>query len=139
MPNSDSTTATAPLSYRQIVISVLFGIALWYLAAVILATVGPLGALDGSARAITFVLIFPGTVPFVYLLRWAAKLAGDQLLMGTAIGTMAAAFFDGIALSWVPSLYGEGLAQTAGSGATILWGIGVVLLLALIVGRRGVK
>ncbi|WP_374138523.1 MULTISPECIES: hypothetical protein [unclassified Sphingomonas] len=139
MSNSVSSTHIAPLSHRQIAISTLLGIALWFLAAIILRAVGPMGALDGTARAITFALIFPGTVPFVYLLRWAAQLVGDQLLMGIAIGTMAAAFCDGIALSWLPSLYGEGVAQLAGSGATILWGIGVVLLLALIIGRRGAK
>lgn len=126
-----------PLSSRQIAISVLLGIALWFVAAMILRVVGPMGALDGMARAVTFALVVPGTVPFVYLFRSVAGLVGDQLLMGIALGTMAAAFCDGLALTWVPQLYGEGLAQLAGSGATILWGVGVVLLLTLIVGRRG--
>jgi len=135
MSDPVSIARLEPLSRRQLVISAISGIVLWFVAAMILRVVGPMGALDESRRAITFALIIPGTVPFVYLFRWAAKLVGDQLLMGIAIGTMAAAFCDGIALSWAPALYGEGLAQIAGSGATILWGVGVVLLLALIIGR----
>lgn len=136
MPSPSTTAASAPLSPRQIVISLMLGIALWFVAAMILRIVGPMGALDGSARAVTFALIVPGTVPFVYLFRAAARLKGDQLFTGIALGTMAAAFCDGIALSWATALYG-GIAQVAGSGATILWGVGVVMLLAWLVGRRG--
>ena len=137
MSVSPSAHAVAPLSSRQLLVSVVLGVILWFVAAMILRVVGPMGALDGSARAITFALIFPGTVPFVYLFRAMAGLVGEQLFMGIGIGVMAATFCDGIALSWTPALYGDGLAQIAGSGATILWGVGVVLLLAFFIGRRG--
>ncbi|OYY90293.1 MAG: hypothetical protein B7Y45_08345 [Sphingomonas sp. 28-66-16] len=137
MAYSSVPTGVAPLSRRQLLISCLLGFAFWFVAAMILRLVGPMGGLEGSARAITFALVVPGTIPVVYLFRAAAGLVGDQLLMGVAVGTMVAAFCDGIALSWVPQLYGNGLAQLAGSGATILWGAGVVLLLALLIGRRG--
>lgn len=126
----------APLTGRQIAISILLGIILWFVAAMILRIVGPMGALDGWARAVTFALVVPGTVPFVYVFRRVAGLVGEQLLIGIAIGTMAAAFADGVALSWLPALYGEGADQLAGSGATILWGVGVVLMLAHVIGRR---
>lgn len=131
-----SVASSVPsLTNRQLVVSALVGAILWLLAALILRVIGPMGALDGEARVLAFVVVVPGTMPFVYLLRAVAQLRGDQLLAGTAIATMAATLLDGVALSWVPWLYGAAPTQLAGAGATILWGVGVGLALAHAIGR----
>lgn len=129
-----AASSASALTNRQLFISALVGAILWLLAALMLRIIGPMGALDGTARIVTFALIVPGTVPFVYLLRAIAGLRGDQLLAGTAIATMAATLLDGVALSWATWIYGNAPSQLAGSGATILWGVGVGLALAHLIG-----
>ena len=112
------------------------GAALWLLAALILRTIGPMGAMEGIARLWLFLAIVPGTVPFVLLFRRVVGLGPGQLTTGFALGTAMAMVLDGLALSWAPGLYGDSLALVAGSGATILWGAGVGIFLAHAIDRR---
>ena len=44
--------------------------------------IAPMGALEGSARAVTYALVIPGTLPFVVLTRMLVKLRGDQTVHG---------------------------------------------------------
>jgi len=46
----------------------------------------------------------------------------QHVALGSAIATATAIMLDGIALAWFPAIYGPGAAQTAASGAVILWG-----------------
>lgn len=131
-----SASTLVLLSRRQFWVSIAIGIILWFLAAMILQVIGPLGALDGGWRAVTFLAVIPGTVPVALLLRRIVQLRGQQLVLAFGAGTMSAALCDGIALSWFPMLYGSGDAQIAASGATILWGVGVGLALAFAFARE---
>lgn len=136
MSTSDKSHSSAALNGQQFAISVIVGIFLWALAALILRVVGPMGALDRTARALSFLVVIPGSIPFVWLLGRLATLRGHALVLGVAAAIMAAAFCDGIALSWARWIYGDTPAQLAGSGATILWGIGVALAIAFAMARR---
>ncbi|OYY72184.1 MAG: hypothetical protein B7Y47_03810 [Sphingomonas sp. 28-63-12] len=107
-----------------------FGALFWFIAAMMLRALGPMGALDGSARAITFALVIPGTYPFALLIRRAAGLVGDQIIVGVGAITLVASFLDGVALSWFPAIYGDSPQQLAASGATILWGVFAGLVIA---------
>jgi hypothetical protein len=51
-------------------------------------------------------------------------------------GTMAAAMCDGIAITWAPWLYGGVGPGLAPAAAWILWGAGVGMLIALVMGHR---
>jgi hypothetical protein len=127
---NEARAMIAPLTSRQIGLCVALGIALWFLAALLLRLVGLAGAFEGWSRALLFVAIVPGSVPVVLMFRAVVGLAGGQLPGAVAIGTAAAAMLDGLALSWWPALYGTRIDLIAGSGATILWGAGVLIFLA---------
>lgn len=115
----------------QILRLIVIGAALWFVAAMILRFVGPMGALAGHGRVLTYALIIPGTIPFLLLSVRLADLARGQIVTGVAVITAAATLLDGIALAWFPGMYGADPAHVAGSGAAILWGVGVGLVLAL--------
>lgn len=130
--NSDrSQTAFIGLSARQITITALVGVVLWFVAANLLRLLAPLDIYTDPNRIWMYLLVVPGTVPFVWLMRRLAGLSRAQIFTGYSVGTMSATLCDGIALAWFPALYGGSSELVAGAGAVILWGAGVGLLLAL--------
>ena len=125
-----SLAANLGLTGRQFWISVLQGVVLWFVAAVLLRLLGPMGIYDGMARIILYAAIIPGTLPFVILFKKVAGLTHQNLAIGFSVGTAAAIVCDGLALAWYPQLYGATVELHAGAGGTILWGGGVGLFLA---------
>jgi hypothetical protein len=119
-----------PLNTRQIGLALALGAVLWFLAALLLRFVGLAGGFDGWARGLLFAAIVPGSIPVVLLFRYLLGLGRGQLPAAVALGTALATLLDGLALSWWPALYGTEVALIAGSGATILWGAGVLIFLA---------
>jgi hypothetical protein len=128
----DAAANRIGLSNQQTVLLIIIGAVLWFLAAIILRLIAPMGALEGSARLITYALVIPGTLPFVFLTRIVAKLRSDQLFTGVAVVTMMALLIDGIVIAWFPAVYGGALPQVTNCAAAILWGAGVGLVLAFI-------
>lgn len=124
------------LTSGQTFFLILIGAALWFLAAVILRIVAPMGALEGTARAFTYALVIPGTLPFVVLTRILVKLRHDQLAIGIAVVTATALLIDGIVVAWFPVVYGGALPQVTNCAAAILWGAGVGLVLSFIMNRE---
>lgn len=120
------------LSATQLAIVAAVGAILWFLAALLIRAVEPIGALEGTGVAIFYAMIVPATVPFIPLIRRLAGLRRDQTVYGVAVATGVAGLLDGTALAFFPALYG---ANTAGAGAAILWGAGVALLLAVVMSR----
>lgn len=88
-----------------------------------------MGWFDGISRILVYIALVPGTVPVVLLAKRAARLDDQHVALGIAVVTAAAIMLDGIALAWFPGLYGSGAAQTAASGAVILWGGAVAIAL----------
>ena len=119
-----------PLDHRQIAVFLVYGVVVWFLAALLLRWLGPLGIYQGGLRLLVYLLIIPGTLPLVWL---SARLAGNapgQLFPGFTLASAMAALCDGMALAWTPTLYGATTALHAGAGAMILWGLGVGIFLA---------
>jgi len=127
--------AAFPLSPSQSFKMLAIGIILWFFGALLLAYLGPLGAYQGSGRILTYLLLIPGTVPFVWLAMKIAQLEGAQVGLGIALATGTATLCDGIALAWFPSLYGETIDLHAGAGSTILWGAGVAIFIGMLFSR----
>ncbi|GAA3732144.1 hypothetical protein GGR91_000256 [Sphingorhabdus rigui] len=127
------------LTYGQTFLLIGLGAALWFCAAIILSVIAPMGALEGSMRAVTYALVIPGTVPFIFLVRKLAKLRPDQLFTGIGIATTTALITDGIVIAYFPSVYGSTLPHITNCAAIILWGAGVGMLLASIFNRGAEK
>lgn len=115
------------LDRRQFGLSIVIGVVLWFVAAMMLRVLGPLGALDEGWRVVTYLLIVPGVVPVVLAICRLVAAKRHQVVLSVAAALLAATLCDGIALSWFPHLYGAGDAQMAASGATLLWGVGIFL------------
>jgi hypothetical protein len=131
----DVTPNRAGLTDHQIVLLVIIGALLWFLAAIILRIIAPMGALEGFARAITYALVIPGTLPFVLLTKRIVKLRADQLFSGVAVATTTALLIDGIVIAWLPAVYAGTLPQIVNCVAAIFWGAGVGLALAFILNK----
>ncbi len=130
------TESNSPLTNRQLAILILYGVLLWFIAAMLVRALVPMGALDGSARALTYALIVPGTVPTLWLMQKIAGLARAQTGVATAAVTAAALLLDGVAVAWFPALYADSAGGVLAGAAVILWGAGVGLVLGIAMGRR---
>ena len=124
------------LTSRQSLLLVIIGAMLWFLAAVILRIVAPMGALEGTAHAVTYALIVPGTLPFVLLTRALVKLRRDQTAIGIAVVTATALLIDGIVVAWFPIVYGGALPQVTNCAAAILWGAGIGMVLSFVLNKE---
>lgn len=78
-------------------------------------------------------MLFALTMPAAWVLIWTLKrataLRTDQLAAGVAVASATALLCDGAALTWTPFLY-------AADSASLLWGVGVCMVLALVTARR---
>ena len=132
---NDTPAAGAALPRRTMAYLVFWGAALWFIAAVLLRVLGPMGVYEGFARVLLYALIIPGTVPFILLIVKLTRVARHQIALACAVMTASAALLDGIALAWFPALYGNEVEHVAAAGATILWGAGAALALGFFLNR----
>jgi hypothetical protein len=126
----------ARLTPTQIVTLAIYGTVLWFAAAMLVRTLGPVGAFDGGWGLLTYVLVIPGTIPFILIARPIARLRHDQTATGIAIVTATALLLDGIAHAWFPAIYGTNPALIVKGAAAIFWGAGVGLVLSLIMNKE---
>jgi hypothetical protein len=125
-------STTAKLTPTQIVTLVIYGAVLWFLAALLVRVLAPMGALSSMGRVLTYVLVVPGTVPAIMLARPIAKLARGQTAMGITVVTAAALLLDGVAFGWFPQIYGPDPAHWLAGAAVVFWGAGVGLVLGIL-------
>jgi hypothetical protein len=126
-----TTSNAQQLTAIQIVILAIYGAVLWFAAAMLVRAIGPMGALDGGWRFLSYALVIPGTVPAIIIARPIAKLRADQTIAGISVVTATALLLDGIAHAWFPAIYGTDPALIVKGAAAIFWGAGVGLVLAL--------
>jgi hypothetical protein len=93
----------------QIAILVVYGFVLWFAAALLVRTIGPMGLLEGSWGILIFLLVIPVTATALLL--------------------------DGVAHAWFPRIYGTDLELIVQGAAAIFWGAGVGLFLAFIMNK----
>ena len=57
----------AQISRSQYAMLAAYGALLWFLAAILVRVLAPMGALEGSARILTYALVIPGTIPAILI------------------------------------------------------------------------
>ncbi len=124
-----------PLSPRQALVCAALGAILWFVAAMLIKVLAPMGVFEGMSRGWLYIAIIPGTVPFIWMIAKLAGLARHQIGVGTAFATMTAVLLDGVALAWFPWLYADHIELIAGAGALILWGAGVGMVIGWALNR----
>jgi hypothetical protein len=123
------------LTSKQIAILALYGAVLWFLAAMLVRVLAPMGALSGIWQVVTYALVVPGTVPAIWIARTIAGLARGQTATGLLVVTGAALLLDGVAFGWFPVIYGADPAHWLPGAAVVFWGAGVGLVLGILMNR----
>ena len=126
------------LSRAQAARLAVLAVVLWYLAALFIRFALPAGLYGGGPG----VLLFAATLPLAWgSIRLAERVAGlrpAQVVPGTAFACAVAMLCDGVALTWAPGVYGGASARLALGAAWLLFGVGAILVAAILVaGRRG--
>lgn len=124
------------LGRKQLAILIVLGVVFWFVFAMAVRFTSGLGIFGGVVGVATFLLSIAIGWLIVLLLRRLAGLSVGQLVPGVALSTAAAALCDGIALTWMPSLYGTEPAEVLLGAAYILWGVGVLIILAYVMAVR---
>ena len=126
-----SASPALPLP-RLIVLGVFF----WFLAAMAIRFFGPSLLVRGSLAP---VFVFLATIPLTWgLLRLATamgRVRGAAVLPALAVMSLVAMMLDGVAITWVPELYGVAPDAVGMAAAWLLWGVAWTFVWAFY--RRG--
>jgi hypothetical protein len=124
------------LSRAQVARLAVLAVVIWYLAALFIRLALPAGLYGGAPG----VLLFAATLPVAWGSTWlAARVAGlrpAQVVPGTAFACAVAMLCDGVALTWAPGVYGGASARLALGAAWLLFGVGAILVAAILVASR---
>ena len=103
---------------------IMLGVFFWFLAAMAIRFFGPSLLVRGSLAP---VFVFLATVPLTWgLLRLAmamGRVRGAAVLPALAVMSLVAMMLDGVAITWVPELYGVALDKMGMAAAWLLWGV----------------
>jgi hypothetical protein len=119
------------MSGRVIFISSLYGVMGWFAAAMMLRFLAPVTF--GIAGLHLLMLLFAAALayPTILMGAWLTGLPMHRMLGPTAVLTAAAAFCDGLAITYAPEIYGGTGPNLAWSGAAILFGISWIMIVAV--------
>lgn len=124
------------LNASQLVRVVVVGVTFWFAGALAVKTGAPLGMFGPIASLFAFAAALPIGWVGVLIAAKAAQLQSGQIIPGIAVGSAAATFCDGIALTWARSLYGSDPEQVVLGAAWILWGVFAFFAGAILEARR---
>jgi hypothetical protein len=120
------------LSTNQKLLLAVIGVILWFVAAMLIRLLAPMGAYAGGWQFLNYALIVPGTAPIIWIIKKQMQLGAGQLPLAVSIITAAALVMDGIAHGWFPALYSaDPVLGVKGAGA-IFWGAGIGLILSFV-------
>lgn len=131
-----SPTERQPLTPTQMTTLAIIGAVYWFIAALIVRWTAANWVGHDALTALVFALIVPGTVVALLLGYRLAGVGRVHAAIGATIMTGAASLLDGLALTWLPSLYGEMPEIVLGGAAAILWAAGVALVLGIALEQR---
>jgi hypothetical protein len=115
------------LPLNKLLLSIGYGVFLWYIAALIIQTWGS-GFRDPQFRIVLMALTIPGILLSVLIAKFALKLPDAELLACVSTAVFTATFLDGIVFGWFPTFYATNMAEGASASSLILWGVAIALL-----------
>ena len=122
----------APPSSRSVPLYVVLGAVFWLVAAFFIRLAGPpLFSLASPWLAVLFAASFPISWLLITMCLALGGVPRCAALVPVTIMCVTGLLLDGIAISRFPSLYGASPEQVMLGAAWLLWGVGVLLLLAL--------
>jgi hypothetical protein len=123
---------------RKTPLYVFLGAFFWFVAAMVIRYSGTTIFYEGSTWLI---VLFAGTLPAGWLfIKLALAIGGvksNDALSPVAIMCATGMILDGIAISQSPALYGEPRSQVMLGAAWLLWGVGVLITMALYMQSKG--
>jgi len=124
------------LQPAQIAILAAFSTCVWFLAAMFIRFVGPMGVFHGYKLIALYALTIPATAPLNARCRKLVRAPKGQMVTVIAVTSAVATMLDGVAMSLFPALYGSDSATTGAGAAWLLWAIGVAGALSLVTAAR---
>ncbi len=115
------------LSLSQIFKLALYGLVLWFIAALMIQFGRPLGFFEGIKGVAAYLVAIPISIWFVPVAVRVAGLEPNQVLPGITVSVVAAVLADGVGLNWGSALYGGPGASLASGAGWLLWGVGISL------------
>lgn len=129
----NSSESSLFLTPWQLLRVLVFSVLLWFSAAMFILAMKGRGIFGGTNGLLTFFFLIPVSWLSVLSIRWVGALRKGQTISGVAIGLAAATFLDAVALTWTPWLYGGEPRHVLFGSASILWGVGLFLLVAYLI------
>jgi hypothetical protein len=112
------------------------GVLAWFIGVLFIRFAGTMFFVKGSVWLIGLYLL---TIPVVWLtiesVSRIGKLSRIKTLMAIVILNFTATLLDGVAISWLPSIYGLPASAHLLAAAWLLWFVGVSLYLSLMMAR----
>jgi hypothetical protein len=139
MSSSDQVSQFYMLSARQLVIVIALGVFFWFVFALFIRFTGPLGIFGGVIGIVPLLANIPVAWLLTVIIKRMAGLVGGQIFAGMALSTAVAVICDGAALTWFPSLYGTDTSTVLLGAACILFGGGVITIVAYIMAAREIN
>ncbi|WP_424952993.1 hypothetical protein [Deinococcus sp.] len=107
------------------------GVTFWFLAAMTIRFLGPgVFVPGGSLLPLVFLLTLPVAWAFVWLGLLLSGARGAAVFPAATLMTSVAMLCDGVALTFFPALYGLTSVPLLLGAAWILWGAGLIQLMA---------
>jgi hypothetical protein len=125
-------SANNALNSQQLLVVSSLGVLFWFVFAMLIQLGNRLGTFGGAIGAMTFLGSIPVAWLLILVIKTMAGLTTGQIFTGLGISSAIAGLCDGIALTWHPSLYGSEASTALLGAAYILWGVGVILILAYV-------
>jgi cation transport ATPase len=129
------TTATSAQPVLRMPLLISLGVIFWFAAAMIIRFLGPTFFVPGNI--VLPLVAFIVTIPIAWVFFWLgitlAGAKGTTVMPTMVVMSFTAMLLDGIALTFFPTLYGPTFAI---GGAWILWGLGLIQMIAFVQSRR---
>ena len=120
---------------RITILMVTIGATFWLVVALIIQLM-PWLFKGGPVTMVLFIATIPVGWMFLRMMVWLADLSPSDYLPATAVTVATGTLLDGVFITWQRDIYGSNPEIIMIGAAWILWGIGMLLIMAMIMARQ---